>query len=300
MVSFVQLSYQVGVLIAYCAGLGTNKIAGNESWRTATALQVVPGVILIVASFTIPESPRWMLERHPDRPERALKLLSRIRCLPEDDEEVQSELQELVAAHRYRVEYEGEYSWYKFLTTYAIWKRTAYGMATMALGQISGVGALMIYGVLIFRSLGFSSTTLSLLLNVVAGVLSLLYVQRPTIPYCSRLTATASATAITTGGVDKWGRKITLIVGSATMVVSYLVIGVLADVFPAQSKHNQAAAVVQVIFIYVIMMVSSGTSFPHRSTVIADENPRPTPAPSVHVPGSTPRRSSPRLFATRV
>jgi hypothetical protein len=44
----------------------------------------------------------------------------------------------------------------------------------MALGQLSGVGALMLYGILIFEGLGFSAGTLLLLLNVVAGILGLL------------------------------------------------------------------------------------------------------------------------------
>jgi MFS family permease len=87
-VSFVQLPYQIGVLIAYCVGLGTVKIHGEDSWRVATALQVIPGVILIIASFTIPESPRWILERYPAQKARVLKQLSKIRCLPETDEEV--------------------------------------------------------------------------------------------------------------------------------------------------------------------------------------------------------------------
>lgn len=173
-VSFVQLSYQVGVLIAYCVSLGVPSIGGNMAWRAATSFQVVPGVILIIAAFTIPESPRWILEKHPDKPERALKLLSRIRKLPEDDHEVQTEYHELLAAYKYRTEVEGKLNWRRLAKDYGVWKRVAYGMATMAIGQLSGVGALMIYGDIIFKNLGFSQGILNLLLNVVAGVLSLL------------------------------------------------------------------------------------------------------------------------------
>ena len=86
---------------------------------------------------------------------------------------MQQEYLELVAAHQYRLENEGAFTWRQFLTSYSMWKRIAYRMATMALGQISGVGALMLYGVLIFQGLGFSTTTLSLLLNVASGVLCL-------------------------------------------------------------------------------------------------------------------------------
>lgn len=171
-VSFVQLSYQVGVLVAYCAGLGIQRITSPKAWRYATALQVIPGVILIIASFTIPESPRWLLERRT--PERALKELARVRKLPQDDESVQTEFFELRAARAYRLEHAEQYAWREFLGKYAVWKRIAYGMATMALGQISGIGALMLYGISVFQGLGFSAATLSLLLNVVAGVLSLL------------------------------------------------------------------------------------------------------------------------------
>lgn len=115
-----------------------------------------------------------MLENHPDQPERALKLLSRIRKLPEDDEEVTKEHHELVAAYKYRNEVEGELTWRRLVRNYGVWKRVAFGTATMAIGQLSGVGALMIYGDLIFKDLGFSQGILNLLLNVVAGVLSLL------------------------------------------------------------------------------------------------------------------------------
>jgi hypothetical protein len=172
-VSFVQISYQVGVLIAWCIGLGIQKITSPNAWRYATALQVIPGLILIIFSFTIPESPRWLLEKRPEKPEIALKELARIRKLPKDDPTVQAEFFDLQATRQYRIEHNQDYTWIQFLSKYAIWRRIAYGMATMALGQISGIGALMLYGITVFKGLGYSSSTLSLLLNVVAGVLSL-------------------------------------------------------------------------------------------------------------------------------
>jgi hypothetical protein len=172
-VSFVQLSYQVGVLIAWCIGLGIQKLTSPNAWRYATALQVIPGLILIVFSFTIPESPRWLLERRPHKPDLALKELARVRKLPKESTAVQAEFFDLQATRRYRIEHGQDYNWMQFLSKYAIWRRIAYGMATMALGQISGIGALMLYGITVFQGLGFSSSTLSLLLNVVAGILSL-------------------------------------------------------------------------------------------------------------------------------
>jgi hypothetical protein len=117
-------------------------------------------------------------------------------------------------------------------------------MSTMALGQLSGVGALMIYGILIFKGLGFSSGTMSLLLNVVSGVLCL------------------AATGITTGGVDKWGRKITLLAGSATMILSYIIIAALNDAYPTTTNFKRGAAIGSVVFIYIIQMSYSGAMGP--------------------------------------
>ena len=131
MVSFVQISYQVGSLIAYCVGLGTVKISGNNSWRTATAVQLPVGVFLIVASWFIPESPRWRLEKYPTEPHRALHDLSRIRCLAVTDQAIQEEFQEMITAHEYYKSL-GKVTWKSFFSSYAVWKRIAYGMSTMA------------------------------------------------------------------------------------------------------------------------------------------------------------------------
>lgn len=70
------------------------------------------------------------------------------------------------------------------------------------------------------------------------------------------------STLITTGGVDRWGRRITLIAGSLTMVLSYIIIAALADAYPVATHFSRGAAVVQVIFIYVIQMSYSGTLGP--------------------------------------
>jgi hypothetical protein len=45
-------------------------------------------------------------------------------------------------------------------------------------------------------------------------------------------------------------------------VVSYIIIAALADAYPTAKHFNRAAAILQVIFIYVIEMVS-GLVIPH-------------------------------------
>jgi MFS family permease len=80
--------------------------------------------------------------------------------------------------------------------------------------------------------------------------------------YQTKLLTACSATLITTGGVDKWGRRITLIGGSGTMVISYIIIASLADRYPSGPNLNHSAAIAQVVFIYVIQMAYAGALGP--------------------------------------
>lgn len=80
---------------------------------------------------------------------------------------------DLSAAREYRIEYKCDHTWKEFCPKYTIWTHIAYRMVTMALGQISGVGASMFYRILVFEGLRFSAGNMSLLPNVVAGVLGL-------------------------------------------------------------------------------------------------------------------------------
>ena len=80
------------------------------------------------------KSPRWMWETHPAQKYLVLKPLSKIHCLPENDEVVQQEYLELVAALQYRLENEGAFTWRELLSKYSIWRRIGFRMAKMALG----------------------------------------------------------------------------------------------------------------------------------------------------------------------
>lgn len=145
---------------------------------------------------------------------------------------------------------------------------------------------------------------------------------------CSYLTILSSATAFSSLGVDKWGRRITLITGCALIVsmqspnpkwpttyieqvISYIIIGALADAFPVTTNFNRGAAIVQVIFIYVIEMVRRCRGvggFGYMTTLIPivgvtfqtnQQINSPTPVVLAHAPGFTPQRSSQPISATR-
>lgn len=64
--------------------------ATSSQWILPFAVQLIPGVLLIVGMLFVPESPRW-LAQHKSR-EVAAHTLCKLRGLPEDHEYLQEEL----------------------------------------------------------------------------------------------------------------------------------------------------------------------------------------------------------------
>lgn len=63
----------------------------------------------IVVSFWYPESPRYLLEKYPDTPERALEVFCKLRSGSITDERISTEFHELVASYEYRRQCEPGY-----------------------------------------------------------------------------------------------------------------------------------------------------------------------------------------------
>jgi hypothetical protein len=90
-------------MLSYFVNYGINQsIPGNPSrkWRIQFALQMLPGVLLLVGIVTQNESPRWLVEK--DRVEDARRALSRAQGKPEDDPALLLELEEIIEDFRGR------------------------------------------------------------------------------------------------------------------------------------------------------------------------------------------------------
>jgi MFS family permease len=67
LVSLQQLSITFGIMIAFWIDYGTQHIGGTEdgqspiAWRFPLALQCIPSLVLLVGTFFLPYSPRWLL-----------------------------------------------------------------------------------------------------------------------------------------------------------------------------------------------------------------------------------------------
>lgn len=91
-------SYHSGAFIASWVTFATLKIPSNWSWRLPSLLQCTFSVIISIAIFFTPESPRWLISQ--DRSEEALDIIAKYHSLTgdRDDKLVQLEYNEIVAA----------------------------------------------------------------------------------------------------------------------------------------------------------------------------------------------------------
>nr|POE85118.1 quinate permease [Quercus suber] len=227
-----QFGYQLGTLIAFWTGYGMSYHTSpyNIAWRVSNAIQIPIGLMFVVISFWYPESPRWLLEKHPEEPERALKTLAKIRSGSPTDMHVTDEFHEMVASYEYRKRFDPGYL--GLFKSAAMRKRLAYGFYATALQQVGGIAALTTYATLIYRSLGWDQGHQALAINGIQSVLQLLIV------------------LVNTFTVDKFGRKQLLIVGFAIQALALLILSSLTTAFPHNS--NQAAAVVEIAMFFIV------------------------------------------------
>lgn len=100
-------------------------------------IQIPIGLIFVTMSFWYPESPRWLLEKHPEDPEHALRVLAKIRSGAPGDEVIQREFHELVASREFRKRYEPGYL--GIIRSPGLRKRLLYGFYATALQQVGSL-----------------------------------------------------------------------------------------------------------------------------------------------------------------
>lgn len=244
-ISMVQVSYQFGVFIAFWTSLGTNSLPPGQSWRVLTAIQMAFGVLLVIVALLAPESPRQLLNRASDpldSQDPKVKLARqnhiKLRCLPSDDPALEREwasMQSDVMDQRAAAIYASPL---QLLKQRNVWRRIALGAGSCMFAQLTGVAALMLYGITVFESLDLGGKQLNLIINGLGGSLQLIACFAPL--YLA----------------DRWGRKKIMLFGIGTAWVGYLFLGSLFERWP--HAENKGAAVWMVICIFAIQCAYAG------------------------------------------
>lgn len=287
-----QFGYQLGTLIAFWSGyvrlltllvlpslmdqiadclpiqgLSFHKHPYNIAWRMSNFIQIPIGIAFLVLSMYYPESPRFLLEKHPDEPQRALSVLVKLRGGDAEAPHVQEEWQEMLASWEIRRNNPSGYM--GIIKSPALRKRLAYGFFATSLQQAGGIAALTMYAVTIYKSLGWDQGSQALAINGTQACLQLAIV------------------LVNTFTVDRYGRKTLLLFGFAIQALALLLMSTLLTVYPNNEYvchsnnlihvpftdpifRNRPASVVCVICLFVVGLTYCFSNGPIAPTVASE------------------------------
>lgn len=169
---------------------------GRIGWRWMFAACAVPAVLFFIFSMLIPESPRWLVKS--GNSEKAFKVLKKIggeNYAREELAQIESSLQNEIGTVHFRE-----------LFDKGMLKILGLGMFLAFFQQWCGINTIFYYADDIFKAAGFDVK--GVMLNIViTGAVMMIF------------------TFVAIGTVDKYGRKILLLIGSLGLAGSYALIG---------------------------------------------------------------------------
>ena len=197
--SLFQLGIVTGIFLTlwinkFIQGMGDDAWNTSMGWRWMLGMEVVPAIGFIALLFTVPESPRWLMQK--GREEEAKGILEKVG----GTEHAVRELSSIRAAIGQE---EGRFS---ELFSHTYFRPLLIAVLLMAFSQFCGINAIIYYSTKIFESAGavknaaFTST-------VWVGLINLLF------------------TFVAIAFVDKLGRKPLLLIGTFIQTLALGMIG---------------------------------------------------------------------------
>ncbi len=193
LVSLNQFAIISGILLAYIADWLLVGI-GPTNWRWMFASETLPALFFMVFLVFVPESPRWLTKQGMESD--ALSTLSRIGGRQHAEQEMK-EIKETISLETGSITQLFQPGLRIALTI---------GIVLAILQQITGINTVLYYAPRIFASAGYGQMD-SLLMAVIVGIVNLLF------------------TIVALWLIDKVGRKILLLIGSAGMGIFFFLSG---------------------------------------------------------------------------
>ncbi|PNS14108.1 hypothetical protein CAC42_6621 [Sphaceloma murrayae] len=173
LVGIYELGWQIGGLVGFWIvyGVSLTMAPGTPQWHVPFAVQLIPGGLLLIGTFFLKESPRWLLTKN--RREEALKNLCWIRKLNADDLYIVEEVGLIDAAITADTSRIGSGFWAPFKAAgrdKKVLYRLFLGGMLFLWQNGSGINAVNYYSPTVFRSLGITGTNTGFLTTGLFGV----------------------------------------------------------------------------------------------------------------------------------
>lgn len=212
LVSINQLTIVIGILLAQTVnwyitrklpqGISAEELLGSwygqTGWRWMFAFTAVPALFFFAGMFSVPESPRWLVKN--GRSDSARLILTRIGGEAYSQSEVYDVQNTLTTQEIQRVRFAD-------LLDRRMFRVLVLGVVLAVFQQWCGINVIFNYAEEIFRAAGYDIS--DVLKNIAwTGSVNLVF------------------TLVALGVVDRGGRRVLMLVGSAGLAVIYTVLGV--------------------------------------------------------------------------
>lgn len=238
-----QLCITMGIFLGYCTTYGTKTYSDSRQWRIPLGLCFAWAILLVAGMMCMPESPRFLIEKQ--RIEEAKRSIARSNKVDVEDPAVYTEVQ-LIQAGIDREKLAGTASWGQLITGKPrILHRVITGVLLQSLQQLTGDNYFFYYGTTIFQAVGLKdSFQTSMILGVVNFV----------------------STFAGIYAIEKMGRRLCLLTGSAAMTVTYIIYAVLGSVHlykdgydgPTYKPTGDALIFISCLFIFFFASTWAG------------------------------------------
>lgn len=186
-----QFNIVFGILVAFASNwlIGAT-VSESTAWRVMLGLEALPALVYTVLSFTLPESPRWLITR-AGRPKEGAAIFKAINPRMSD-----SEVDQLVS--------EVEASTNKAKQNGGFWTKNLRVPITLAIliaffNQLSGINIILYFAP---RLLGLAGMSNPLMASILLGITNLIF------------------TFVGLAAIDRLGRRTLLYIGSFGYIIS--------------------------------------------------------------------------------
>ncbi|KAL4929839.1 sugar porter family MFS transporter [Aspergillus undulatus] len=227
----------IGVTVSYwlCYGVEKNIAPSTKQWRVPIAFQLVPSGLMFIGLWFLKESPRWLMKQ--GRHAEAAASLAYTRRADPESEEVQLELSDIRASIDEELASTEGVTWREVLLKENR-LRFLNAFITMFWQQFSGTNSIGYYAPQLFQTIGVASTDTSLFTTGIYGIV--------------KVVATGIFLMI---GIDKIGRKWSLVFGGLWMAAMMFILGAVLVSFPpvdTSSISSASIAMIVMVYLYVI------------------------------------------------
>jgi len=227
----------IGSTFAYWLnyGVALHIEPSTKQWRIPVAIQLIPGGFLLIGLFFLKESPRWLAKQ--GRYLEATASLAYMRREEVDDIEIVKEIAEIRASIEEELALTEGVTWKECLTP-GNRNRFIIAFCIMFWQQFTGTNSIGYYAPQIFQTVGVSKVNSSLFATGIYG----------TVKVC------------TTGifliiGIDKLGRRKSLLLGAAWMMTMMFIIGAVLHTHPPTNVNIVSpASIAMVVMIYLFVI----------------------------------------------